>query len=69
MPLKPITKVYYAFDRAGLGEEAGTIKAAFLAELVARGIDMERITTARLALLLRGKLRMEELAKIAGGAN
>jgi hypothetical protein len=69
MSLRPITKVYYAFDRAGRGEEPGTVKAAFLAELEARGVDLERITPARLALLLRGKVRIEELRKIALGAN
>jgi hypothetical protein len=68
MPLRPITKVYQAFDRAGRGEEPGTVKEEFLTRLRAGGIDLERMTVARLALILRGKLRIEELRKIALGA-
>src|SRR6266436_5409879 len=61
MALKPLTKVYKAYFKAGMEKEAGTVKEAFLRQLYANGVDVERATIYRLARVLRGELRMVDL--------
>jgi ribosomal protein L12E/L44/L45/RPP1/RPP2 len=64
MALRPIQKVYKAFARAGLANESGLAKSAFLGLLQAHGVDLERVSVFALAKVLKGKLKIEDLLRL-----